>query len=544
MISRKDAKAQRKGKEVSSPFASLRLCVSNSVLSRLSPTVWMLLVALAAIALYLPTLGYDFVYDSATQIGTDDFIHQPRHFFDVLTLRVLGMDVLDFNRPVNLFTLLVDSLLWGKNPAGYRLTSLLLHGATVALLFRWLRIMTGKLWPALLAALVFAVHPLHTEAVVEVGYREDLLATLFLLLGMNAAAAFLPGQKGKTWVPAILTVASLFLSAASKESGIVGPVLLAAFWWLFRRENPQARRAWLLLIAVTTAAVGTFLALRFGLEPNPSVIFDIPAKPLAPIWIDRLIAEARILGGELLRIVWPVDLCADYGIYNLFRIKAFWAFMGIFTLGTIQVVLSVLNRKVALASVLIWGALLPVCNLVPIYRPMADRYLYTPMVGVALLLALTLAGIRSVAWRTIGAASVLAVVAALTVATLQQQTNWQDAATLWRVTSEQNPYSYNAWLGRGYACLDRNESTEAIQHFQHALNLCGGDPAKLPAEPFAAIALAADALGQHRLAGEALARATKLDSRYAKPDTLVRALIFPDYRARRLALIAKRASPP
>jgi hypothetical protein len=81
---------------------------------RWSSKTWMLLVALAAIALYLPTLGYDFVYDSLTQIQIDDFIHQPRHFADVLSLRVLGMNVLDFNRPVNLFTLMVDSLLWGK----------------------------------------------------------------------------------------------------------------------------------------------------------------------------------------------------------------------------------------------------------------------------------------------------------------------------------------------------------------------------------------------------------------------------------------------
>ena len=103
----------------------------------------MLLVALAAVALYLPSLGYDFVYDSVMQVHFDGYIHQPRHFADVLSLRVLGQDVLDNNRPANLASLMVDSLLWGRNPAGFRLTNLLLHGAAAALLLRWLTLFTG-----------------------------------------------------------------------------------------------------------------------------------------------------------------------------------------------------------------------------------------------------------------------------------------------------------------------------------------------------------------------------------------------------------------
>jgi len=505
---------------------------------RLSPKMWMLLVALAAIALYLPTLGYDFVYDSATQIGIDDFIHQPRHFFDVLTLRVLGMDVLDFNRPVNLFTLLVDSLLWGQNPAGYRLTSLLLHGGVAALLFRWLRLMSGSLWAALLATLLFAVHPLHTETVVEAGYREDLLATLFLLAGMNAAAAFRPGEKGRTWGPAILMLSSFFLAAASKETGIVGPFLLVAYWWLFCRKDSGTQRGWLCLIAATTVAVGIFYALRFTLEPHPSLIFDTSPKVIAPLGIPWLLVQVRIWVGEFLRILWPADLCADYGIYNLRHIDSTVALVGVFTFVVVQGLLSIWNRKVALASVLFWGALLPVANIVPIYCPMADRYLYLPMVAVALLLALALAAVRPDALRKGAAGIALAAVAALAVVTHHQQTFWQDADTLWRVVSAQNPYSFNAWLGRGYACLDRNNPQKALEYFRHASSLAQNKSAL----PFAGIALAADAMGQQRLAFEALSLATKLDSRYKQPDTLVRALVHTPLQAQTFSLIAHRGN--
>ena len=72
------------------------------------------LTALAAFALYLPAIGFGFAYDSHPIVLNDTFIHQPRHFLDLITLRVLHMDVMDFNRRMNLFSLMIDSLLWGK----------------------------------------------------------------------------------------------------------------------------------------------------------------------------------------------------------------------------------------------------------------------------------------------------------------------------------------------------------------------------------------------------------------------------------------------
>ena len=67
---------------------------------------------------YLPSLWGEFVYDDVAQIVIDDYIHQPSHLAEVLTFRVHGHDVLDFNRPFMLLSLMVDSLLWGRIPIG------------------------------------------------------------------------------------------------------------------------------------------------------------------------------------------------------------------------------------------------------------------------------------------------------------------------------------------------------------------------------------------------------------------------------------------
>src|SRR5205823_13624959 len=120
-----------------------------------------------AFALYLPTLGADFVWDARAQILVDSFIHEPRHLLDVLSFRVLSLDVLDNNRPTNLLSLMLDSMLWGQRPFGYHLSNVLLHTVTVCLLFGFILDVLRRSgveekparFRAAFASLVFAVHP-------------------------------------------------------------------------------------------------------------------------------------------------------------------------------------------------------------------------------------------------------------------------------------------------------------------------------------------------------------------------------------------------
>ena len=98
------------------------------------------LLFLTVVVLYLPTLRGGFVYDSIAQVLYSDYIHTPAHWADVLTLRVVGEDELDRNRPLLLASLMADAAVWGRNPFGYRLTSVLLHALNATLLFALLTI--------------------------------------------------------------------------------------------------------------------------------------------------------------------------------------------------------------------------------------------------------------------------------------------------------------------------------------------------------------------------------------------------------------------
>ena len=180
----------------------------------MSQRPWQQAAILAGITLlvFAPTLSAGFVYDARLQILTDPFLHDPRNWWPVLSFGVLSQDVLDFNRPVHLASLMLDAAVWGKEPFGYHLTSVVLHAANVVMLWGVLRglVASRPVAPqraarhgvtglrdattaaSLLPPLLFAVHPLVTEAVCEPTFREDLLVAFFTLAGLLIAMGHAP----------------------------------------------------------------------------------------------------------------------------------------------------------------------------------------------------------------------------------------------------------------------------------------------------------------------------------------------------------------
>jgi hypothetical protein len=541
-------------------------------------------VALVAAALYLPTLGADFAWDSQIQVRYDTFIHDLRNLPAVLSLRVLGMDVIDFNRPTQLLSLMTDAALWGKHPFGYHLTSVLLHTTVTVLLFTFCRRLTST-WCAFAAAILYAVHPVNCEAVAEVGNREDVLATLFVLAGLNAAAAW-----GATWRSGLACVPCFFLAIGAKESAVVGPVLLALYWWWFRRppsavpSNPgsvsteakatfpgsasgyelrrtgaEPRRAWLTLIGATAIAVGAFLVARFVCEMRDSAIFATKPARLGGSWADMLLIQPRLWIFYLRQIVWPHDLCADYGPYS---IRNFGLPVAVVVLGAVvvaQIWGAKRDRVFALGVATFWLSLLPVSNFIPIFQPVADRFLYLPLAGVALMLAALVARSwpspgrsaklnapgnrhrseqvlrRSIRLR-FGAVVLGMLALPLAWATLQQQKIWHDDLALWRDTAKKNPGSHCAFNNLGSALISAGRKDEALVALQQSVKVTGGKNA----DTWAQMAILLDEKGLTAEADVAFKKAVALDARLAKPDLIVTALMWEKPRVEKWKVIAAR----
>jgi protein O-mannosyl-transferase len=517
-----------------------------------------LVVAAATIMVYLPALRNDFTYDSRSQVLVDDTIHNPANIPRVLSLRVLADDVLDHNRPLVLLSLMLDSLLWGKLAAGYALTNLLLHVACVVLLLALLRSLMGRAFPgaapplvacaAAVGALWFAVHPVNVEAVCVVSYREDLLATFFLLAALCLADRLPhPRPAIQALLYAAVSLCAL-LSIASKESGVAVPVCLAAYARFFRWApgDPVPRRTWVLLAGVAGCFTAAFLAARFRLDPIRSVIYM--CAPIYPggSFGAMLQIQPRILAFYLQITLVPVGLCADYGIRCMQHI-GLTAALVILAATSLAIAWGCWrSRMIRLATAIALAGLLPVMNLVPIYIAAADRFLYMPLIGAALVLALAayrLLSAQGYRWIARGCFALLLLACVMNARlAVRRERIWQDELTLWTETFQCNPLSRTAANNLGYALYEARRYEDAVRIFTGAVRLSQ----ERHADSLAGLALGFDAVGRLPEARQALAKAVKIDPDIIQPDRLARRLQTEPHLALRIRATAIRTGliPP
>jgi len=516
---------------------------------------WQQAAILAGItfAVFSPTLASGFVYDARLQILTDPFLHDPWNWLPVLSFATLRMDVLDFNRPVNLASLMLDAAVWGKSPFGYHLTSVLLHVVNVLMVWALVRGIsrapgaegpeTAGSFPqyeAMVAAAVFAVHPVVTEAVCEPTFREDLLVTSFslgaLLLVMGRIPQAAVSRTGDRW-RAIGCVACCLLATASKESGVAAPFLVATFWWVFRRDETNG--FWRSAIGCGALVTVAFLAARFLLEPTPSRIFESrPEYPGGSLGAAMLI-EPRILALYAQLVLMPVNLSADYGLYSVRYLPLPVAGFILAGLAAAALVAIRMDRRFALATALIVLPLVPVANLIPIYRAAADRYLYFSMTGVAVTVGLLL----EATWlasrphlRTRCVIGLLAAVAALGMACVERQKVWADPVALWVDTYRKNPVSFTAATGLGEALREVGRLDGAEQATREAIRLSEGSRG----DSWATLALILDSQGRVAEAKTMLAKAFEVDPRLHHPDARVEALAMERATADELKVLMEK----
>ena len=479
-----------------------------------------LLAALAAFLLYVPSLGGGLIYDSILQVGIDDYIHDPANLADIITLRVVALDEIDRNRPVQLASLMLDAAVWGKNPFGFRLTSALLHAGVCALLYLVARrIMGARSIAANLAApfgaLFFAWHPLCVETVCEPSNREDVLAGFFLLLALVLFLGPPAESCARGFLRGALVVFCCFLSAGSKEVGWIAPAVLAVAWWSVVLPREGFRRADLATVGLAGIAVGALAAAILGLKPAKTDIFLFEPEPWSSArWADL---QPEIFAGQIERILFPWRLCADYYRNNLAPWTQGWLWLLPALLVLTAAVLAWRRRAARTGVALFFLALLPSANLLMQFNPLADRFLYLPLAGFVLAFVPWLAaGLvrfdRPRARMVVGVAGV-AILTLFAARSLDYQRVWDNERVLWDATLAGNPRSWNALLGAGVSRFEAGEFSAAGPYWSQMLER----------EPESGIAMCLIALleevhGRKDEADRLFARAIVLEPGLVEPD--------------------------
>ncbi len=407
----------------------------------------------------------------------------------------------------------------GLDPRAHHLASVALHGANAALvlllglaLFDAAR-RTKQAAPdpahglaaATVAALLFALHPLHVESVAWVSERKDVLYAAFYLLGLLAWLGSFANPKEQR-LRRRLALLCFLLSLLSKPMAMTFPFLLLVLdLWPLGRLPREARAAvvekWPLFAIAGVSALVTVAAQSEGGAVAP--LEGVPAP-------FRVMNALRSLVTYLVQALWPSDLLPFYPIGPIeggtYTAQTLGATLVVCALGALALWKGSGTRgywSAALASYLVMLA--PVLGLVQVGEQLhADRYTYLPLVGPFLLAGALLASRPAL----LGAAALA--LAACTLLTRDQIATWKDSVTLWeRVVNSHPGASATAHtnLGNAYRAAGRVE--DAVRQHQESAKL-------RPEHPFVHDGLGTALLDLGRV-DEAIAafeRAIALEPRY------------------------------
>jgi Flp pilus assembly protein TadD len=358
--------------------------------------------------------------------------------------------------------------LWGHETLGYHLVNIVLH-ATSALLLARILIALG-VPGAVLAAFVFALHPVHVESVAWITELKNTLSGLFYL---SAFLMFVRFDRTRARRPYAAALALFVLALLSKSVTATLPAaLIVVFWWQRGRLRWRDDVVPLMPFFALGIASGLWTAwlerAQIGAE---GAAFDFTL-------LDRVLIAGRALWFYLAKLVWPVDLVFVYPRWVI-QADLWWQYL--FPAGA-AVVAAVLfavrhrSRAPLAAFLLFAGTLFPALgflNVYPfIYSFVADHFQYLASLAVIALFAGALATHLRY-WKPIGSA----VVAVLALLTWSQSHSYADAQTLYRHTLSRNPKAWLAHVNLGYEILgsgtavDRAALEEAATHFRAALTL-------------------------------------------------------------------------
>ncbi len=381
----------------------------------------------------------------------------------------------------------LDYQLFKLNPTGHHYTSLLLHCANVVLLFLLLVEATQRIWPSLIAAAMFAVHPLNVESVAWAAERKNVLSMLFLLLALWAyqryaskpsiaryAAVFLLSACGLMAKPQVITLPFLLLlwdywplrrlQFGSAQAG-AGDDCIRSLGWLFLEKIP-------LLALSAASAILTLAAQHAGGAVRSAIEYPPTVR------IENAISAYFDYAGRLL---WPLRLAPMYP-HPGDSLRAWQIAVAALFVIALTVLVLVFRQKRYLAVGWFWflGALVPMIGLVQVgQQATADRYMYLPMIGLLVMLCWGLAEWAG-EWKTrvvslaCAAALVLAVLGALTY---RQVGFWHDSETLWTHAVAVTNDNYVAHVNLGETFLNQERTEEAAVHFRAAVRIRPNDPA-------------------------------------------------------------------
>ena len=440
----------------------------------------LLVLVFCAVGPYANTLLNGFVYDDHTQVMNNPYIQNFHHLREIFTTTVWSyigtQGVTNYYRPIMTAGYLMCYRLFGPLAYGFHLANVLLHTAVVCALFFVAWSLLQRRGAAFASALVFALHPIHTESVAWVAAVTDLELTFFYLLTFY----FFLALSGSTWARPNLArlglLGSFALALLSKEQALTLPALATVYEHCYRNDRGATSfkqklsrygALWLLALA--------YVLLRLRMLGS----FAPVTQRQSLTWYHALLSAASLTGQYLGKVVWPAQLCAFYVFRKSASILDARVIVGLAASALLAALFVALWRHERTAS---FGVLWFLVTLAPVLNArwmaanvFAERYLYLPSVGFCWIAGWGLERLWALGSRTVPAvrrafvAVACALAALCCVRIVARNRDWRDDIQLYRVTLAATPDAYPIRNNLGAVYWNSGNARAAEREWNEAL---------------------------------------------------------------------------
>jgi tetratricopeptide (TPR) repeat protein len=390
--------------------------------------------------------------------------------------------------PVRDLSYAIDFALWGRNPAGFHITNVTLYAATVIVVYILTRQLCRELHRdeqavdassnsiPLVAALLFAVHPLHSEVASFITCRNAIISTLFCLLSCYCYLRTAGCERPKFAGYYVLSLLCFILSLFAKATSITLPLII--LFLCYRHNQNRIKRVMIESLPFFTVSLAGFLLFKTIAQQSYIIRQKSLFMGAEHLWAKIAIA-VQIPLFYLGKFLLPINLSVAYDTRFSPSLLSGAFFLSLIA-GFVLIVAAVYFRtncpEFLFCTVWYLATLIPVANLLSTHPIVADRYAYLPSFGFAFFLAAVLqtAGSR----KSSGIGSILTVTIVILWAALATGRNrvWQSDKTLWEAAVMSSPRSEDANAHFGRICFIAGRYDEAFYHLGTAKELNPNNP--------------------------------------------------------------------
>jgi hypothetical protein len=437
----------------------------------------LIVITLAVFVCYSNTLDNDFVHDDRVEILENPLIKDSSNLQRIVTSPAWSFlsdtgDAVGSNyyRPVQYLTYFALHQLFGTAPFGYHLWKLLLHLGVCLLLFRLGLRFLGDLRVAVALSLIFAVHPVNTEAVSWISGITDVTYALLFLLSFYI---FLSDEEHPSAAKLAALYGSFFMGMFSKETMATFIPVVFIYQWL--QGKLPSRRQVVRTYVPLTAILLFYLAVRVSAIGSFTSADQIRYESLN--WFQGILNQAVLLSRYFQTSLLPLNLNAHHVFNPVLSLSDFRFWYAVTVLAAILggCVYAVRRSNARQKAHIVFGLLMFVIVLSPVLifyqrigeNVFAERYLYLPAIGLVLSLTVPLARISLKPYLEI---AFLALLVLFSWKTVRRNAVWQNELVFYQTTARDSPAA-SIWNNLGTVYGKAGQSDDALKAFETSVSL-------------------------------------------------------------------------